>query len=130
MSSDNFNLETVLTESRRFGLIEVFKQSAHINSVEDYRKLYATSINDPEKFWSEVAEELHWFKGWDKVVNDDNAPFYKWFENGKTNISFNCIDRHLFDRGKNKAALVREGEPGDTRVLGFVPRGEPIRKRA
>ncbi|MBE9142947.1 acetate--CoA ligase [Planktothrix mougeotii] len=74
---------------------------------------------NPEAFWAELAEtELHWFQKWDQVL-DWQPPFAKWFVNGKINISYNCLDRHLTTWRKNKAALIWEGEPGDSRTLTY-----------
>ena len=113
------NLETVLNENRLFKPSDEFSQNSHISSIDQYREMYKRSIDDPEGFWAEIADQLHWFAKWDKVLNSDNAPFFKWFENGKTNISYNCLDRHLDGPTRNKAALIWEGEPGDTRVLTY-----------
>ncbi len=113
------HFDTVLEEVRKFPPPQGFKQGAHISSIEEYQKMYAESIKDPEKFWGSVADELHWFKKWDRVLDTKDAPFFKWYENGKTNISYNCIDRHLSSATKNKAAIIFEGEPGDERVLTY-----------
>ncbi len=67
-----------------------------------------------------MASELHWFKKWDTVLDWSNPPFAKWFVGGKINISYNCLDRHLSTHRKNKAAIIFEGEPGDTRVLTYA----------
>tara|TARA_R100000027_G_scaffold67340_1_gene65654 strand:+ start:16022 stop:17890 length:1869 start_codon:yes stop_codon:yes gene_type:complete len=87
--------------------------------MEDYQAEYRRSIADPEAYWAEVASELHWFKPWDRVLNEDEKPFFKWFEGGKTNLAYNCIDRHIANGDRNKAALIWEGEPGDSRVLTY-----------
>jgi acetyl-CoA synthetase len=113
------HFDTVLEEARKFPPPETFKKGAHIASMGDYQKKYELSIKDPDKFWGAVADELHWYKKWDRVLNADGAPFFKWFENGKTNISYNCLDRHLDSAVKNKAAIIFEGEPGDERVLTY-----------
>ena len=113
------HLETILQESRSFPPPEPFRKKAHISSLADYQSKYSRSIDDPEGFWASVAEELHWYKKWDKVIDDSEAPFYKWFVGGKTNISENCLDRHLKSATRNKAALIWEGEPGDERVLTY-----------
>ncbi len=112
-------LDTILEESRKFPPSDEFKKAAHIKSMEEYEKLYKKSIEDPEGFWSSAAEELVWYKKWDKVLDDSEAPFYKWFVNGKTNITENCLDRHLESATRNKAAIIWEGEPGDERVLTY-----------
>ncbi len=77
------------------------------------------SIEHREEFWSEQAEKLHWFKKWDKVLDDSNPPFYKWFTGGKTNIVYNALDRHQFTATRNKLALIWEGEPGDLRTFSY-----------
>ena len=74
--------------------------------------------DDPEGFWAEQAESLHWFKRWDKVL-DWNEPHAQWFVGGKLNASYNCLDRHLAGPRRNKAAIIWEGEPGDSRVLTY-----------
>ncbi|MBO1437251.1 acetate--CoA ligase [Meiothermus sp. CFH 77666] len=110
-------IETVLKEDRVFEPSEAFKRSARINQLEAYEALYRESLEQPEQFWSRVASELHWFKPWDKVL-EWNPPNAKWFIGGKTNLSYNCLDRHLAERG-NKAAIIFEGEPGDSRILTY-----------
>lgn len=88
-------------------------------NVQDYDAWYKQSIEDPEGFWADRANELEWFKKWDKVLDDSNAPFYKWFVGAKTNIVHNAIDRHLSDSHRNKLALIWEGEPGDVRTFSY-----------
>jgi len=94
---------------------EVIKQA----NVQDYDKLYKRSIEDREGFWAEQAEQLDWYKKWDKVLDDNNKPFYKWFTGGKTNIIQNAIDRHLKTWHRNKLALIWEGEPGDVATYSY-----------
>ncbi|UCG50539.1 MAG: acetate--CoA ligase [Candidatus Latescibacterota bacterium] len=113
------DLESILDEARRFAPPDHFRKSAHISSMEAYLARYSKSIQDPEEFWGSVAEELHWFKKWDQVLNEEDAPFFKWYQNGRTNISYNCLDRHLGTAVRNKAAIIWEGEPGDQRVLTY-----------
>ena len=113
------NIEHVLEETRTFDPPDAFRDAAQIKSMEAYQKLYDHSIEDPDSFWSSIANELHWFRKWDRVVNKENAPFFKWFEGGKTNISYNCLDRHITTSRKNKAAIIWEGEPGDQRTLTY-----------
>lgn len=110
-------IEAVLKEDRVFQPSEGFKQSARIGKQEDYEALYRESLDNPDQFWSRVAAELHWFKPWEKVL-EWNTPNAKWFVGGQTNLSYNCLDRHLATRG-NKAALIFEGEPGDSRILTY-----------
>ncbi len=82
--------------------------------------LLAQALNDTERFWGKVAEELHWFKHWDRVF-EWNYPFFKWFSGGITNLSYNCVDYHVFNRGEgNRAAIIWESaETGETRVLTY-----------
>jgi acetyl-CoA synthetase len=86
--------------------------------MSEYEKLWQRAKDNPEQFWAEQAQSLHWFKKWDKVL-EWNEPFAKWFLGGKLNVSYNCLDRHLSAGRANKAALIFEGEPGDTRVLRY-----------
>src|SRR5947209_5016428 len=112
------NITSVLKETRQFPPPPEFSQRAHIKSLADYEKLWQRARDDPQGFWAEQAESLHWFKKWDKVLVW-NEPHAQWFVGGKTNVSYNCLDRHLQGPRKNKAAIVWEGEPGDTRVLRY-----------
>ncbi|MBD2481803.1 acetate--CoA ligase [Planktothrix sp. FACHB-1365] len=113
-------IESILQENRLFAPTPEFSQNAHIKSLEEYKQLYEKAKANPEAFWAELAEtELHWFQKWDQVL-DWQPPFAKWFVNGKINISYNCLDRHLTTWRKNKAALIWEGEPGDSRTLTYL----------
>ena len=112
-------IESILQEKRLFPPTSDFSQNAHIKSLADYQRLYYKAKADPQQFWAELAEsELHWVQKWDTVL-DWQPPFAKWFVNGKINISYNCLDRHLTTWRKNKAALIWEGEPGDSRTLTY-----------
>jgi len=82
---------------------------AQANAGQD---IYDRAAADRLGFWEGEAKELDWFKPWDKVLDDSEAPFFKWFTGGKLNISYNCLDRHLLTHRKNKAALIFEGEMG------------------
>ena len=99
-------------------------------NVPDYDTWYRYSIEDPEGFWAERASELEWFKKWDKVLDDSNAPFYKWFVGGKINIVHNAIDRHLKTWRRNKLALIWEGEPGDVRTFSYHALNREVSKMA
>lgn len=118
MSSASPNITSVLKEVRKFPPPPEFAAKAHIKSLAEYEKLWQYAKDQPDKFWAEQAESLHWFKKWDRVL-EWKEPFAKWFVGGKLNASYNCIDRHLDGPRKNKAAIVWEGEPGDVRVLRF-----------
>lgn len=113
-------IESILQEKRLFHPTEEFSQNSLIKSLDEYKQLYDKAKADPQGFWAELAEtELHWFQKWDQVL-DWQPPFAKWFVNGKINISYNCLDRHLTTWRKNKAALIWEGEPGDSRTLTYA----------
>jgi acetyl-CoA synthetase len=118
MSQDT--IESILHEKRLFPPTAEFSEKAQVKSLEEYRALYEKAKADPQAFWAELAtQELHWFQNWDTVL-DWQPPFAKWFVNGKINISYNCLDRHLTTWRKNKAALIWEGEPGDSRTLTYA----------
>lgn len=91
-----------------------FQKKAAIKSFRQYKEIYKQSINDPQDFWAERAKDLHWFKKWENVLEYDFTEAYvKWFEGGKINVSYNCLDRHLYSWRKNKAALIWIGENSD-----------------
>ena len=113
-------IESILQEKRTFSPPPEFARDARISSMEEYQKIYARAAADPAAFWEELAEkELHWFEKWESVL-DWQPPVAKWFSGGKINISYNCLDRHLTTWRKNKAALIWEGEPGDSRTLTYA----------
>jgi acetyl-CoA synthetase len=119
MSSPASNIESILKETRKFAPPADFAAQAHIKSQADYEHIYQRAKDDPEGFWAEqAARKLHWFRPWHKVL-DWKPPHAKWFVGGTTNASYNCLDRHLEGPRKNKAAIIWEGEPGDSRVLTF-----------
>jgi acetyl-CoA synthetase len=111
-------IDSMLNERRVFPPPEEFRSRARISSEEDYRRMCAEAESDPEKFWGEVASELHWFEPWQKVL-DWKAPWVKWFEGGKLNLSYNCLDRHVSGWRRNKAAIIWEGEPGEVETLTY-----------
>jgi acetyl-CoA synthetase len=118
MSSEGQSIQSVLQEDRLFPPAAEFSAKAHIKSLEDYQRLYKEAEENPEKFWGEIASELHWFKTWDKVL-DWNCPDVKWFSGGQLNVSYNCLDRHVLSHRRNKAAIIWEGEPGEVVTLTF-----------
>lgn len=114
-------IESILQEKRLFAPSGDFAAEAQVKSLQEYEKLYEKAKANPEAFWAELAEtELDWFQKWDTILDWSNAPFAKWFVNGKINISHNCLDRHLTTARKNKAAIIWEGEPGDSRTLTYA----------
>jgi acetyl-CoA synthetase len=113
------NIDSMLQENRVFPPSAEFSAKAHIKSLEEYERIYAEAAADPETFWGKIAKELHWFEPWTKVLEWD-APWAKWFVGGKTNISYNCLDRHVVSSRADKTAILWEGEPGDTRALTYA----------
>ena len=111
-------IESVLHETRKFPPPSDFAAQANISSEEQYQQMWTRAKEDPAGFWGDMAANLDWFKKWDKVL-DGAMPNTKWFVGGKLNLSYNCLDRHLLGPNKNKAAIIWEGEPGDTRVLRY-----------
>ncbi len=96
-----------------------FVRKANVKGMDGYLDLYRRAEADPEKFWGEfAAANIHWFEKWSRVLEWE-APFAKWFAGGKTNISYNCLDRHLTTHRKNKVAILWEGEPGDQRFITY-----------
>ena len=111
-------ITSVLHETRKFPPPSDFAAQANISSEEQYQQMWTRAKEDPAGFWGDMAANLDWFKKWDKVL-DGAMPNTKWFVGGKLNLSYNCLDRHLLGPNKNKAAIIWEGEPGDTRVLRY-----------
>ncbi len=87
--------------------------------VKDRSELDSRAASDMEGFWAGYAEELHWFRKWDRVLDDTGRPFFKWFTGGETNISYNCLDRHLGTYRRNKIAIIWEGESGEVETMSY-----------
>lgn len=112
-------IESYLVENRFFEPSASFSQRAQICSLRQYQELYRRSIEDPDTFWAHQAEELLvWHKKWNTVLEWEE-PFAKWFNGGKLNVSENCLDRHLYNGRRNKAALIWEGEPGEKKTITY-----------
>ncbi|HEY6119279.1 MAG TPA: acetate--CoA ligase [Pyrinomonadaceae bacterium] len=118
MGTPTTNIDSVLTEERVFPPPPEFSASAHVKSMSELDQLRAEAAANPEAFWARMATELHWFRKWDRVL-EWKPPHAKWFIGGKTNLSYNCLDRHLTSWRRNKAALIWEGEPGEQRTLTY-----------
>jgi acetyl-CoA synthetase len=118
MSTTTTNIESTLQEDRVFPPPPEFAARARINSMEEYERLRAEASENPESFWARMAEELHWFKRWDTVLKWE-PPHAEWFLGGTTNLSYNCLDRHLSTERRTKTALLWEGEPGDVRAFTY-----------
>jgi acetyl-CoA synthetase len=107
-------IEALLKEKRKFPPPREFVRRANINRPS----IYAQAARNPVRFWEGFAKELDWFKPWKKGL-EWKAPYAKWFVGGKLNVSYNCLDRHIHTARRTKAALIWEGEPGDTRTLTY-----------
>ena len=114
MVENSGSIDALLQEERTFPPPGDFAKNANMADADIYEK----ARQDPEGFWAGLAEELDWFQKWDKVLDWD-PPFAKWFVGGKLNVSYNCIDRHVKNGRRNKAAIIWEGEPGDWKVYTY-----------
>ena len=113
-------LSSMMHEKRVFYPPEELSKEACIKSLEEYKKIYQRSLDDPEAFWGEAARQLDWYKEWDRVLVEDFAEAkHEWFVGGKLNVSYNCLDRNLKTWRRNKAALIWEADTGETRTLTY-----------
>ncbi len=122
-------IDTVMQEERLFPPSRDFAGQARIKSMTEYEALWNEAHDDPEAFWAKQAEELHWFKPYDKVL-EWNEPFAKWFVGGQTNVSYNCLDAHLATDRRDKIAIDWEGEPGDRLTLTYAELHREVSKFA
>jgi acetyl-CoA synthetase len=119
MTDVSGQIDHVLTEDRSFPPPAEFTERAVFSSTEQYQQMYDRAAQDRDGFWKEQAEEhLHWFEPFQEVCKWD-APNVEWFAGGKTNASYNCLDRHIEAGRGDKTAIIWEGEPGDTRTLTY-----------
>src|SRR3990167_7289873 len=100
-------IQSVLQEDRSFAPNTTFQKWAYISSREQYQKMWDASIEDPEEFWGRIAEDFIWFKKWNRVRSYDwkHKIDIQWFEGAKTNITVNCLDRHV-DAGLGKRTAI------------------------
>jgi len=113
-------ITSMMEEKRVFNPPKELSETTSIKSLDEYRQLYQRSTDDLEGFWAEMAQQLDWFKKWDKVlVEDFREAKHEWFVGGKLNVAYNCLDRHLKTWRKNKAALIWEGDIGDSKTLTY-----------
>ena len=114
-------IDVLMAEKRVFSPSKEFSKRAYIKSIEEYEEIYKRSIDDPEGFWSEMAEKhITWFKKWDKVLEwNFEKPDIKWFIGGKLNVSYNCLDRFLNTPIRNKAAIIWEGDDGSYKTYTY-----------
>jgi acetyl-CoA synthetase len=122
-------IQSVLKETRTFAPPAEFARTAHIASTDQLARIREDAARDPEGFWSAIAGELHWYAPWQRVL-EWNPPFAKWFVGATTNLCFNCVDRHVDTWRRNKAAIIWEGEPGDSRVLTYADLQREVRRFA
>ncbi|MCA9002577.1 MAG: AMP-binding protein, partial [Planctomycetes bacterium] len=108
-------IDNVLHENRAFPPSKDFQSQARLNSFEQYQRMYAESLQDPEAFWGRVAQELPWIRPFDQVLDWSDAPFASWFQGGQLNASAICLDQHVANGRGDKLAIRWEGEPGDRR---------------
>ncbi len=113
-------IDHVLIEDRKFPPPPEFTAKAVFSTMQQYEEMYQRAVNDRDGFWKEQAlEHLHWFEPFGEVCKW-NAPNAEWFVGGKTNASYNCLDRHIDQGNGDKVAIIWEGEPGDTRTLTYA----------
>ncbi len=105
-----------LLDQETFDPPEEFKKNALVQD----ESVYEEAAKDPVAWWAEQAKALHWFNDWDTTLDDSNPPFYKWFQGGKTNASYNCLDRHIEDGKGDKVAFHWRGENGDEREVTYA----------
>lgn len=101
-----------------FRASEEFKEDAHFSSFSQYKNVYEFSVADKERFWGAEARELFWFNLWEEVKQGKSFNA-KWFVGGETNLSYNCLDRHLSTEKRNKAAIIWESESGENKILTY-----------
>lgn len=111
-------ITSILKEERVFYPSEEFSRKSHIKSMQEYSKIYKKSIENPEKFWADKASQLEWFKKWDIVLRNDMG-FFKWFEGGYLNVSYNCLDRIVKSGKKNKICYIWEPESGESKTYTY-----------
>ena len=120
LKTDELNgaVENLLIEERVFRPLPQLAARANYRPA-DVEALRSLAARDPLAYWEEAAEELEWFAKWDRVLDDDQPPFYRWFPGARCNIVHNALDRHIDSPNKNKLALIWEGEPGDVRKFTY-----------
>lgn len=118
MTQPSDSIESRLQESRQFAPPPDFARQAHVPSRSAYDEIRRRSLDEPEQFWAEIAGQFHWFQPFQQTV-EWKLPYAKWFVGGKTNLSYNCVDRHVEAGRGDHPAIIWEGEPGETRTLTF-----------
>jgi acetyl-CoA synthetase len=114
MSTTSNAIQSTLVENRVFEPSDAVRQSARISGMAAYEALCAEAEKDFEGFWAKRAREtLSWHKPFTKTLDTSNAPFYKWFDDGELNASYNCLDRHMGTPVENKTAIIFEADGGE-----------------
>ena len=120
MSSTSSSIESVLVENRVFEPSAAQVGAARISGMDAYRALVAEAERDPEAFWARLArEELAWHKPFTQTLDASDKPFYKWFQDGQLNASWNCLDRHMGTPVENKTAIVFEADDGAVTTVSY-----------
>ena len=114
----NREMTDVLTQNQKLfqPSLKVLKNA----NIKDYEQTLKNARRNPIKFWTEAAEDIHWFKKWDKAFDDSKKPFFKWFVGGKTNLAYNALDRHIGTPVENKTAIIWEDEAGRTKKYSYL----------
>ena len=132
----NAGIDSIMVEDRVFFPPESLSRDAHVKSLDEYQRLYKKSIEDPERFWGDVASQLDWIQKWSKVL-DWNPPYAKWFVGGKLNAASNCLDRQIALGRADKTAIIWEGETvegelsaGEVRKITYAQLNEQVNRFA
>ena len=113
------NIQSVLTEQRMFPVNPDFAAQANIRSEQQYRNMIEQAESDYEGYWGDLARQyIDWNTPFSTVLNQTNAPFYKWFEEGTLNVSYNCLDRHLLTH-PHKTAIIFESDSGHVETVTY-----------
>lgn len=115
--NESQTIDTILKEAKAYLPSKRFSDQAMIKSMAEYEEIYRLSIEHPEQFWANIAGELHWMEPWKKVLTW-KEPDANWFVAGKTNLAYNCLDRHL-EQYAEKTALLWQGEPNEKRQFTY-----------
>lgn len=131
--TEKHTIKSMMEENRKFSPPKALSERAWVKNYDQYKKMWDRSINNPDEFWADIAKTFFWYKPWDKVVSYDfkNKIDIKWFENGKTNITVNALDRHIEAGKGDRIAYHWEGnEPTDTRTLTYKQLYDEVCKMA
>src|SRR5579859_3113904 len=123
------NMISTLRENRVFPPPAEFSAKAHISSLAQYEEMYKKSVEEPDAFWADAASNLDWFAPWSQVL-DGPGPHAKWFVDGKFNLCHNCVDRHALGAGRDRVAILWEGEPGEVKKITYGELHEQVQRFA